>query len=441
MLSPAALELRLLTPAKLELQMLANVAAFASDWQAAGLVPNVIDLMREFSRGYGRTMALDVLPSPSAAAVPETSTSTSAISTTSSPTTSAAPTASSTTSMGTSSSSSQDGCVELVVKSAGTLDGNLAEFYIDGTQVALASGRGFSIVVLDEDGRVSETHVFDTGYQASGSAPLASLLNSLPEGVGVMISVMDDASDNLTLAAKEAIKGLGALQIDDLAYRGSYALIGVKGRSAVAEKLSASGDGPVQLSGRNVWKAECAETTSSLSAVTVGDPISLRVRSAGAADGNFVEFYVNDALIDLAPLVPARGLTVVSLQDNGQAQEKFGFDTGYQGLGSDPLAKYLQDLPQGTMVMVASMDDATDNLTEEAKVAIESLGATEIRNLAYRGSYALIGVKGGAAMAEGHSVPGNGPVDIVSTWIPGCLTCKLLRACLRVQEQRFSTVA
>ena len=399
-------------PPVLELRLLTDVVAFASDWQAPDLAPNVSDLTREFSSGYSRAVVLSVLPSPLA----------STTTTTLAPASSAAPNVSTTSSTVTSSSSAgTNDCVDLAVKSAGALDGNLAEFFIDGVQVEMTPGRGLSVVVLDEHGTsASELHVFDTGFEAGGSAPLATLLNSLSEGVGVMIAAMDDASDNLTLAARNAIKQLGATQIDNLGYRGSYALIGVKGRSAVAERLAASGEGHVQVSSRNSWKPACADTTSSLA--NAGDPIALRVRSAGAADGNFVEFYVNGALVDV---VAGRGLTVVSLQD-GQV-ETHVFDTGFEGLGSEGLVRFLQVLPYGTLVMVAAMDDATDNLTAEAKAAIEGLGASEIRSLSYRGSYALIGVQGGLALAERVASSGSGSVEIASTWIQGCLASNFLQ--------------
>ena len=387
--------------------MLVNVAASASDWQSSDLIPDVADLTREFSRAYARSMMLSVLPSP--LLVPTT---------TPWPASAAPVNMSNTTADVTTSWQAQSECVELTVKSAGFADGNFAEFYINDVRVELAPGRGLSVIVLEENGNVSEKHVFDTGFQASGSAPLAELLNGLPQGVGVLVASMDDASDNLTDLARTAIKSLGATRIDDLGYRGSYALIGVKGGPAVAETLAMTGDGPVQISGRNTWKPQCAETTTSESGQNSNDPLALRVRSAGFSDGNFVEFYVNGALVDLAP---GRGLSMVALQRDGQVLEKHVFDTGFEGEGSGSLTLFLQGLSDGTVVLVASMDDATDSLTEDAKMAIRSLGATEIDNLGYRGSYALIGVKGSAAIAESIAATGNGPVDIAKTWIPGSL--------------------
>eukprot|EP00438_Fugacium_kawagutii_P034803 Skav226540 [mRNA] locus=scaffold421:25060:25800:+ [translate_table: standard] len=156
--------------------------------------------------------------------------------------------ASTTGSGGTSGSGSgQSGSLDLQVKSAGGADGNFAEFYVDGSLVELEAGRGLSVVVLDEDGLIVSKQVFDTGYQAEGAGPLVDLLQDLPDGTIVMMAAMDDASDSLSADAKAAIATLGATKIDEISYRGSYALIGVKGRAAIAELVAASGDGPLTI--------------------------------------------------------------------------------------------------------------------------------------------------------------------------------------------------
>jgi hypothetical protein len=72
---------------------------------------------------------------------------------------------------------------------------------------------------------------------------LVDLLESLADGTIVMIAAMDDASDSLTAEAKAAIAALGATKVDQISYRSSYALIGVKGRTAIAEEVAAPGEG------------------------------------------------------------------------------------------------------------------------------------------------------------------------------------------------------
>jgi len=381
--------LNLLSAVMLDMRLSVRVV-IASSENASDYIPDPAVLTNEFSTEYGHEVVLSVLL----------------------PTTTTTSTTATTSTIGTTSSlttTTTDICVQLLVKSAGSQDGNYAEFYIDGTQIDVAAGRGLSLVKLSDSGRVLETQVFDTGYQANGAGPLAAWVSSISQGTGVMVAAMDDASDNLTAEAKSALKELGATLIDDLAYRGSYALIGVKGGAAVAERLAVSGDGPVEISATNIWNPECAVTSSSHTG-----SMTLQVRSAGSLDGNFVEFLVNGELLDLAG---GRGLNVIVLQEDGQVQEHV-FDTGYQGDGSGPLTDLLNGLAAGTAVLVAAMDDATDALTDQAKGAIKDLGATQIDDLAYRGSYALIGIKGGPALAEKVAASGSGPVNVMGTFPP-----------------------
>ena len=304
----------------------------------------------------------------------------------------------------TSTTSLSDACVELKVQSAGGADGNYAKFYLDGKEVELASGRGLSLVILTQDGQVESKHVYDTGYQADGSAPLAELLNSLAEGTPILVAAMDDASENLTTQAKDALKTLGATKADQIGYRYSYALVGIKGQSAIAEALSASGEGAVELTSSAAWMASCGEQGS-----PSGGPVAFRITSAGGLDGNIAEFYVDGSKIELEV---GRGLSIVVLGETGNVVSKHVYDTGYQAEGSGPLTELLNSLPDGTLVLMAAMDDASESLTAEAKAAITAFGATKLGELSYRGSYALIGVKRGAAIAEKVAASGEGPVTI-----------------------------
>lgn len=190
-------------------------------------------------------------------------------------------------------------CMEVVIRSAGGADGNYADFSLNGQQVELSSGRGFSIVILTADGDVQSKHVYDTGFEGEGSGPLASLLNGLPDGTAVLIAAMDDASDSLTPEARSSIQMLGATKISSLSYRDSYALIGIKGQSAVAEAHSSAGGGPIELKSNAVWMSSCQEQAtqastsasfSSLSSTSPGVSSSEAAQTSStglAVDGTF----------------------------------------------------------------------------------------------------------------------------------------------------------
>ena len=79
--------------------------------------------------------------------------------------------------------------------------------------------------------------------------------------------------------------------------------------------------------------------------------------------------------------------------------------------GSEALVSFVNGLPDGTTVMVGARDEASISLSAEAKMAIKSLGATRIDELAFRGGYALVGRKGGSALSETGMCWGMGGGD------------------------------
>jgi len=267
---------------------------------------------------------------------------------------------------------------------------------------------------------VESKHVFDTGGEGDGTQPFIDLLNSLPDGTVVLVAAMDDATDGLTPEARTALTTLGATQADSLSYRGSYALLGVKGGAAVDERVAGTGAGAVEID-YSILLGFCADSPSSTAATSEmpttkaagGLAVDITVKSAGWADGNFAEFWLDGARVELAS---GRGLSLVILRSDGSVESKHVFDTGGEGDGTQPFIDLLNSLPDGTVVLVAAMDDATDGITPEARTALTTLGATQADSLSYRGSYALIGIKGAStALAESVRATGAGPVTVSSS--------------------------
>ncbi|CAE8643523.1 unnamed protein product, partial [Polarella glacialis] len=281
-----------------------------------------------------------------------------------------------------------EGGIAVRVKSGGSVDGNTAEFYVDDVKVSMPIGRGMNLVLLGKDGSVLSTHTFDTGYQGLGSEPFAALLREMADGDVVLVAAKDDAYSNLTAAAKDALVGCGAIQVGNVSYRGSYALIGVRSGAALAEGASASGSGAVELSA----------AVPRYVPASVLEGMAVRVKSGGSVDGNTAEFYVDDVKVSMPT---GRGMNLVLLGKDGSVLSTHTFDTGYQGLGSEPFAALLREMADGDVVLVAAKDDAYSNLTAAAKDALVGCGAIQVGNMSYRGSYALIGVRNGAALAEG----------------------------------------
>lgn len=157
--------------------------------------------------------------------------------------------------------------------SAGGLFGNLAEFLKDNASFYRKSGgagggRGFNVAVIDPCTRdlLQPVRNFDTwGSRDSGvdRKALIDFLNSLPNGVMILIAVGDEAGLNnfpevdgcshlqrpWITECFQTLEGLGSQQIRNYCYRGSWAMISIKGQGiALAEQLSNSGQVSVQAS-------------------------------------------------------------------------------------------------------------------------------------------------------------------------------------------------
>ncbi|XP_034434539.1 protein FAM3C [Hippoglossus hippoglossus] len=59
-----------------------------------------------------------------------------------------------------------------------------------------------------------------------------------------------------------------------------------------------------------------------------------------------------------------------------------------------PFIKFLNEIEDGTIVMMASFDDSSTKLTVEARKLVADLGSSEIDNLGFRDNWIFVGGKG-----------------------------------------------
>ncbi|CAJ1440497.1 unnamed protein product, partial [Effrenium voratum] len=309
----------------------------------------------------------------------------------------------------------------ITVTSTSRSNGNRAIFMLDGSELAVLDRRGLNVVTLTSAGLFDAFQNFDTF--ASGSDDLVSFLQGLENGTVVLIGARDDASNNISSAAQAAVRSCGATLIESLSYRGSYALIGVKGGAALAEQAFVDG-GPIATA-TAIYEVDLAAIAASTSNHSVTTSITvaynsaptttpqdtilnITVTSTGRSNGNRAIFMLDGS--ELAVL-DRRGLNVATLTSAGLFDTFQNFDTFASG--SDDLVSFLQGLEDGTVVLIGARDDASNNISSAAQAAVRSCGATLIESLSYRGSYALIGIKGGAALAEQAFLDG-GPVAVAT---------------------------
>ncbi|MBP9733211.1 MAG: hypothetical protein KBD07_02405, partial [Candidatus Omnitrophica bacterium] len=96
-------------------------------------------------------------------------------------------------------------------------------------------GRGWSIAHVDASGNVIDKAFFDVYPDTTGPAEaerMAAYLEAIPEGDAVIMAVADEGVKYLSQRIRDAIQSFGSVQINGLAYRDSFALIGQKGAAA-----------------------------------------------------------------------------------------------------------------------------------------------------------------------------------------------------------------
>ncbi|KAJ3120440.1 hypothetical protein HK098_004590 [Nowakowskiella sp. JEL0407] len=154
-------------------------------------------------------------------------------------------------------------------------------------------------------------------------------------------------------------------------------------------------------------------TTSS----SLPNELTIVCQSGGFQAGNFcrIELKLDQATATL-PIVFGRGMNVLVVDPfEGTIIENGSFDTHVSHEDADELARLIEWLEPGTLVLIVCKDDASECLTEAAKIACESIGSTKIRELTYRDSWCILGEKGAekGSVPESHKVASAGPTDIV----------------------------
>jgi len=128
--------------------------------------------------------------------------------------------------------------------SAGYFAGNRAGVTVNMRTVAFSqANRGLNTVIFNGYGTVVNIASFDTHSDPTAADRFASLIEGLPAGTNMAVVIVDEATNCLNNRAIQSIRSLGGSKLASVAYRGSYTLIGCKGRpiDCVSEAFSPSG--------------------------------------------------------------------------------------------------------------------------------------------------------------------------------------------------------
>ena len=142
------------------------------------------------------------------------------------------------------------GSKHIRVVSAGYEDGNVAEFWVDGQKIEGTNDRGLNVVVLKPTTlTIEKKRSFDTYHSSDNSQSFADYINQIQDGMIVLVAVRDEAVNNLNDRGRSVFASIGGLRPvqGPSAYRCSYALIGIKGGSGLAEQDKSNGQGKVEV--------------------------------------------------------------------------------------------------------------------------------------------------------------------------------------------------
>jgi hypothetical protein len=123
--------------------------------------------------------------------------------------------------------------------------------------------------------------------------------------------------------------------------------------------------------------------------------LRIKVQSGGYHSGNFSKILINENTMS----VSSRGINMVVIDPvQGVLVEAVSFDTHISEDESDDLARLVDWLHPGMIVICAGKDDIFEHLTNAARVALKQLGSGHINDIKYRDSWCMIGEKGKVRM-------------------------------------------
>ncbi|MGQ9517940.1 MAG: interleukin-like EMT inducer domain-containing protein, partial [Anaerolineae bacterium] len=226
-------------------------------------------------------------------------------------------------------------------------------------------------------------------------SPQARLLAPLPSGaVSLSLEMRAPISQPLTIFLNDCRLGQGAVgpAWQELTVEAPAACVRPGANDILLRAVT-----PIPVNG-----SLAAAESRTVGRTGVISPVSITVRSAGKEVGDFGHIYIDGR--DISP--NRRGYNLVAVDPSAGAVLAAGaFDTHLDPSASERMVRFIEELPQGAIVAVAVMDEASMNLSEPAVQALEALGLAGSVRGRFRWSHAAVGVKGAppASAAEALS--------------------------------------
>lgn len=151
----------------------------------------------------------------------------------------------------------------------------------------------------------------------------------------------------------------------------------------------AAEDGNLQTHLAELWPQVVSSDLYKIGTTGQTSPVEIGVLAGGP--GGYSAVIINGE----TATPEQRGMVIAAVNpQTGSLIFGEGFDTYASTTDSNSLAAAINNLPNGTIVALATYDEGTGSLTDQARAALQSLGAAETLQDAFGMAYGLIGVKG-----------------------------------------------
>ncbi|KAF9352695.1 hypothetical protein BGX34_012021 [Mortierella sp. NVP85] len=345
----------------------------------------------------------------------------------------------------------------LLGKVVNSLTINITDLVIRQKQLTIGSGPTEHFITRPLGPEVLSRMIYDGNFDDVREGPvvqevliyLGSFIRADP---GMFEGIMRLRTHHLIIALREEISRLNSCDeteaVEHLMQLSPFELKSLLGTVLSGPTLSANATNTLlrnqsisyttlsELSENNVL-ANITSSGSSVSPSAVPIPnmgqgsntVTIKVQSGGYHSGSFSKISINESTMS----VSSRGINMVVIDPlQGVVIESVSFDTHISEDESDDLARLVDWLQPGMIVICSVKDDCYEHLTTAARLALKQLGSEQLADLKYRDSWCMIGEKGaepGTAI-EAHKAFMDGPTPVIQKTID----LNLYRAKADVQE-------
>ncbi|MBN3279718.1 FAM3B protein, partial [Polyodon spathula] len=115
---------------------------------------------------------------------------------------------------------------------------------------------------------------------------------------------------------------------------------------------------------------------------------------SGGGDNNYPTICFEEVIMKEGKGNTRAGINIAAVDAaTGKVHSSNSFNM-WEGDNAGPLIKFINEIPNNSFVLMATYDDGSTKLSQEARKEIEKLGSKEIQQIGFRSSWVFMGAKG-----------------------------------------------